>query len=74
MLEKTFMVVPRLFFLIVRVQLQRILAFFGLLCQQREVESLDRSCALDGQLFTDALFIFEALDFVTTRTAILLDQ
>ena len=26
--------------------------------REGEVESLDRSCALDGQLFTDALFIF----------------
>ncbi len=41
---------------------------------QREVETLDRSRAFDGQLFADALFLFEASDFVTTGATILLNQ
>ncbi len=48
--------------------------FSAWMCLQREVETLDRRRAFDGQLFADALLVFEALDFVTTGAAVLLDQ
>src|SRR6185437_8334891 len=87
--EEALVVVPGLFFfrlllrsrslaaILVRVsamQVQRVNAFLSFLRLQREVEALDRRCAFDRQLFTDALLVLEALDLVTTRTAVLLDQ
>src|SRR5215203_31933 len=39
-----------------------------------EVETLDWSCAFNCQLLTDALFLFEAADLVTTGAAVLLDE
>ena len=56
------------------MQFERVVSLFGIMSQQREVESLDRRRAFNRQLFADALLFFKALDFVTTGATVLLDQ
>ena len=50
------------------------MTLFRIVSQQSEVQSLDRRSSFNRELFADPLLLFKALDLVTTRTTILLDQ
>jgi hypothetical protein len=66
------MVVPG-FVLLLRMDLQRILAFLRWMREQGEVETLDRCCPFDCQFFTNSLLFFKSRNLMTAGTPVLLD-
>ena len=71
----------RVLILLIRVKIERfpvlvlenVLSVLGIMSEQSKVEALKRRRAFGRQLFTDALFFFEAFNLMTARAAVLLD-